>query len=91
VRRQYETEVRTLTDIYNRYLLGKQIDLLSIDTEGFDLKVLQSIQWTIMRPTLIIIEFANLSQPDDISNFLEEHSYRQIKRMGCNALYESIL
>jgi len=51
-----EVEAVTVTDIVNEYCRGDFPDLLSIDIEGFDLAVLQSIQYEVMAPKVIIAE-----------------------------------
>ena len=46
---------------------GKKIDLLNIDTEGNDSKVLKSLNFDIYNPSIIIIE-THLKTIDDITN-----------------------
>jgi FkbM family methyltransferase len=47
----------TINDVIERYVPhGQKIDLLSIDVEGHDFEVLQSIDLNKHRPTLIIVE-----------------------------------
>jgi FkbM family methyltransferase len=55
----------------------EDIDVLQIDTEGFDLQVLRTIDFTVIKPTVIKFEWMNLS-PDDneaASNLLRKHGY----------------
>ena len=40
----------------NSHFKGKKIDFLNIDTEGNDLKVLQSLNFDIYNPSIIIVE-----------------------------------
>lgn len=61
----------TLDQIIERYVPpGKQIDLLSIDVEGHDFEVLQSITLSKTRPRLIVIE--DLAQ---VKNKMGENRY----------------
>ncbi|UFS72770.1 FkbM family methyltransferase [Geomonas sp. RF6] len=49
-------KVIPLVQIFERYLDGRQVDLLSVDTEGCDLTVLQSNRWDEHRPEVVIVE-----------------------------------
>ncbi len=58
---------------------NKEIDLLNIDTEGNDLKVLKSLSIDIYKPKIIIIE-THLKKIDDILNseifnYLKKNNY----------------
>lgn len=73
-------ETKTINEIidYSPYK-GKQIDVLSIDVEGMDFKVLNSLDFGIYKPKLIIIEDHHRSIEEvletDIYNLLKKHSY----------------
>lgn len=46
-----------LAEVLERYLpKGQHIDFMSIDVEGLDLEVLQSNNWDLYRPTVVLIE-----------------------------------
>lgn len=80
--RQIRTQ--TLESILDKCIkAGQKIDLLSIDAEGFDLKVLKSNNWEKFRPSLIIIE----TDIKDIARFLRsaEANYLQEKGYSCFA------
>ena len=47
---------RRLEDVLNEHASGHEIDLLSVDCEGYDLAVLQSNDWVRWRPGVILIE-----------------------------------
>lgn len=54
---EHRLKTRTLTDILQEYLpTGQAIDFLSIDVEGHDWEVLQSLDLSRYRPRLIVIE-----------------------------------
>jgi hypothetical protein len=76
-------------------LVGRQIDLLSVDTEGHDLSVLQGIDWACMRPQLIITEVwpSSAGMPDSygLDDFIAGKGYRLLKKMGCNNIWERIV
>jgi len=46
----------TLTDVLEHRCPNRRIDLLSVDCEGYDMQVLQSLDWRRYRPTVVIIE-----------------------------------
>jgi len=56
---EIQIEVMRLVDVFEHYLSDKQVDFMSVDTEGFDLDVLQSNDWKRFRPTLIMVEIDN--------------------------------
>lgn len=37
----------------------QQVDFLSIDVEGWDLQVLKSIDWDVLKPQIILVEDLN--------------------------------
>ena len=57
---------------------GQTVDVLKIDTEGYDLEILQSIDLSYLSPKLILAEHANLSRQDQIkmAHILLDHGYR---------------
>ena len=57
---------------------GQVVDVLKIDTEGYDLEILKSVHLERLSPKLILAEHANLSKSDKIkmANILLLHGYR---------------
>jgi len=57
---------------------GQAVDVLKIDTEGYDLEILKSIDLARLSPKLILVEHANLGKQDKIkmANILLDHGYR---------------
>ena len=47
---------RPLSEVLDQYAPRQHVDLLSIDAEGLDLMVLQSLDWQRQRPTAICVE-----------------------------------
>lgn len=73
--------VQSLAKILDKHVPhGKEIDLLSIDTEGFDMEVLRSNNWDRYQPTIIVVEdFKFTAENPELSptyQFLKEHGYR---------------
>ena len=53
---EYKVKVTTLKEIFETHIGDKQIDFLSIDTEGLEIQVLEGNDWKMYEPKLIIIE-----------------------------------
>lgn len=50
-------EIRTLAHVLEEFLpVGKSIDFMSVDVEGFDLAVLRSNDWKQFRPEYVLAE-----------------------------------
>lgn len=56
LRETIEVEFTDLASVLDRHAGTRRIDLLSIDTEGTDLDVLRSNDWTRFRPRVVIVE-----------------------------------
>jgi FkbM family methyltransferase len=54
--RRYKVPVVTLQSICEEYCRGKQISFLKIDVEGSEEDVIESLDWHIYRPILVVIE-----------------------------------
>jgi FkbM family methyltransferase len=70
-------QTKPLSVILDEFIPSQQeIDLLSIDAEGFDLKVLLSNNWSKYRPQIVLVESENWRKTgDEISDFLETKGY----------------
>jgi FkbM family methyltransferase len=64
------------------------IDFLSLDTEGNELKILQSINFDEYNIDVITVE--NNNYDDRFFNFLDTKNYTFITRLGCDELYKKI-
>lgn len=80
--------VTTLEKVLDQYEInGRSFDLLSVDTEGYDLRVLQGNNWDKYKPRIIIIEAADSEKTKEIDQYLESLSYRKKQRSGANLIY----
>jgi len=75
-----ELKTKRLSWVFDKYCSDKQIDFLSIDTEGFDFKVLKSNNFTKYRPKIIVTETwpflaSNNCMHSDIVEFLLSNDY----------------
>ncbi|MAN85648.1 MAG: SAM-dependent methyltransferase [Algoriphagus sp.] len=79
-------EVWPLKEVLKKYLTNNQpIDFLSIDTEGFDLKVLKSNDWDLYRPKIVLIEVGK--DGNEIVSFLKSHNYELVYKNSCNFFF----
>jgi len=87
--------IRPLKYILNKHAQNKEIDILSIDTEGFDMEVLMSNDWSKFRPHFIILE--TLEYKNDgtgrklntiFDPYMEKIGYIKIAETYINTIYE---
>ncbi|KKU14021.1 MAG: SAM-dependent methyltransferase [Microgenomates group bacterium GW2011_GWC2_45_8] len=77
-----------LAMVLKKYAGKKKIDFLSVDTEGFDEKVLKSNDWKKYKPKIICVE-SNKSGESKINNLLRENKYTLAFDNGLNSIYEA--
>lgn len=86
-----ELKTEKLSAVLDKYLKNKTIDFMSVDVEGFDLKVLKSNDWNKYRPKIIVIELHVIEKGSDrereISNFLKEKGYSFYCQSPTNAFF----
>lgn len=85
--------VVSLSELFTSHVLNKEIDLLSVDTEGLDLEVLKSNHWQKFRPKIIIVEVAEyrgttlLRNEPEFSKFLLTQNYIKLADTYINGIY----
>jgi FkbM family methyltransferase len=88
-----EIVTKTLTSIINstKYI-NKEIDLLSIDVEGVDLKVLEGLNFKIYNPKVIVVEswVKNIADiySGEIHKFLSKKGYEITSWVGLSLIYQ---
>lgn len=88
-----KVKTTTLANVLNKYAKNKQIDFMSVDTEGFDLIVLKSNNWKKFKPQIICVESENnlMSKnnkaKERIHNFLLKQGYHKEYDNGLNSIY----
>lgn len=84
-----EIKVKTvpLIKIIEKYAPEKTIDFMSIDTEGYDLEVLQSNDWEKYRPRFIIIEINQDSK--NILKFMLDNKYKIVYKNHTNWIFKA--
>ena len=59
IEKKIDIQTNTLENILDNYSINK-IDLLTIDVEGFELKVLKGLNFDKYKPCVIVVEFLDL-------------------------------
>lgn len=78
--------VMKLSDVFDKYLKGNSIDFLSVDTEGFDIKVLMSNDWKKYRPSVICVENTHIND-SLIEKYLTSAGYIKKFSNKINSIY----
>lgn len=97
VKEVIKVPVKPLSKILEEYGGGREIDLLTIDTEGYDLEVLKSNDWEKFRPHFIIIETLEYRKEGEgkklnniYDSFMTDLGYNKIADTYINTIYEKI-
>lgn len=85
-----------LRDVLNEYCdANKELDIMSIDTEGLDMEVLKSNDWKKFRPNFIILETLEYREGntgkklnDVYDKYMSEIGYNKIADTHINTIYE---
>jgi FkbM family methyltransferase len=73
-----------LMNILSPFQLPKNIDLLQIDVEGYDLEVLRQVDFNQLHPKIIRMEYSNLTEDQT------QEAIRMMKNRGYYCFYEDI-
>lgn len=71
--------LRSIDDIVQEHFADAAPDLLSVDVEGLDLPLLQSLSWSRFRPAVICVEtliYGTARSREPIAELLREHGYQ---------------
>ena len=79
--------VRKLDSILDE-LKVTNIDILSIDVEGAELKVLGGLNLTQIKPKIIVLE--NLGDAFDFNSFLDEYGYKMVEKINQDEIFKLI-
>lgn len=87
---QENIQMRELKDILEEHAV-RDVDVLTIDTEGGDLEVLQTLDWERVRPTVILVEEHGFDSKDasrfPIYAFVVSHGYRLACHLGYTLIF----
>ena len=87
IEKEINIQTNTLTNILDNYSI-KKIDLLTIDVEGFELKVLKGLNFNKYNPNVIIVEFLDLEANkweipyNNLENVLKSEIYNYLIDKG---------
>lgn len=85
--------VTPISAVLSKYFPDKAPDLISIDVEGLDLEILQTIDFTVCRPIAICVETVNFTvdhkktKNTAIINFMEKQGYFVYADTGINSIF----
>lgn len=88
--KELSVKVDTLESVLDKHLGGRQIDFISIDTEGCDMAVLEGNNWKKYRPTVVCVESLSVegsSYGERQEEFLNSKGYKKVYDTGLNSLY----
>jgi FkbM family methyltransferase len=84
-----------LKEILSKYAKDTEIDLMSVDTEGFDMEVLKSNDWKKFRPHFVILETLeyraeNMGKKLNsvFDPYMETVGYKKVADTYINSIYE---
>lgn len=87
-------EVRTLADILEEHDPGCRIDLMSMDTQGWEREALEGNDWSRFKPEALCIETSSKharpgsSEPGPgLDAFLAQQGYRKVHQNELNSIY----
>jgi FkbM family methyltransferase len=75
-------------DLFENIVPNNKIDFLSLDTEGNEMKILQTIDFNKFNIKIITIE--NNDYDNKFFDYLTSKQYQFITRLGCDELYKKI-
>jgi len=82
---EVEVAVEPLSLVFSEHLGARTVDFLSVDTEGLDLAVLQSNDWSLYRPRFVLVEVA--WSGGEIVSFLKQQRYTLVWSNGVNGIF----
>lgn len=91
---EYDIGVRPLAAVLDEHWLHDHIDFMSIDVEGLDLEVLQTNNWDLYRPRLILVEdlersgLLNLAE-NSLVKYMNQVGYLPIGRTYSTLFFEN--
>jgi FkbM family methyltransferase len=78
----YEVESVSLQDLLDQFKAPKRIQFLSIDTEGNELQILQSLDFSKYQFDLVAIEVASRIENKGTSQFMDEMGYKHLRKLA---------
>ncbi len=86
-------KTKTLASLLGQLPQGVEIDLLTVDVEGLDERVLRSSDWSRFRPKVVCVEDHHFDAPsmqsNSLFNFLLSMKYRLVAHVFATSIYQS--
>ena len=86
----YDVPILTLSSIIDGANI-KQVDLLTVDVEGYEYQVLAGLDFSRHRPRIMIIEALSpvgySAEADSVRALLKSNDYHLVDTLGANAVY----
>jgi len=93
ITRKESIQLVTLNEILSQNNVGeKDIDFLTIDAEGYDFKVIKSVDLTVYKPKIIVVETEiNFLDPgsNEIVSYLLKYNYKIIAKTKRSLFFSS--
>jgi FkbM family methyltransferase len=91
---QIEVKCVPINDVLSEHVSGRNIDLLTIDVEGLDCEILESLDIKCWEPTLIVAEVLGAALMADVINsdiyqLLEGRGYALFSRLHFSTIFVS--
>lgn len=83
---EQHVSMRTLTSIFDE-LKVSEIDFISLDIEGYEVKALEGLDLTKYKPRLFIIEYKDENHQRELESILFPAGYFYLGSRGCNLFY----
>lgn len=79
---EYNVQVITLNEVFDKYCKNKQVDFIKLDIEGYEKEALMGNDWMANRPTVVCIESNH--EAKDWHGILEKSKYIKFFYDGLN-------
>ncbi len=90
-----KVKILPLKELFDKNLHDNKIDIMSVDTEGYDMTVLRSNDWDKYRPKFIILETIEYKRNENGRKFNDEYDpymdsigYTKVADTNINTIYK---
>ena len=83
---EQKVKMRTLNTIFEEQKVPN-IDFVSLDIEGYEIKALEGLNLKQFRPHIFIIEYKDEAHKSQLEDILIPAGYHMLAHLGCNLFY----